>query len=250
MQNAVPSVIEDRKANTVMVISTTAFTLMFAVWLMFGVLGIPIRKEMGLDDTQLAARLNRRPKALRRVKPGETAFAVGLAEDETFGGLAFETLNLRAEAIQGNPAFCERLVRLMPREDFPPSDHVEEQIYDGFPSQADTARMLQFHVTEWCNRFAVVEEFDDPRYRHLGRRLIYAHCPESLPDDIRREQAQFVATRLTGHGCESPPWLTLSAADEEAADMEREGNPEHSEMLRSFRSHLSNLLRQAAEALT
>jgi NNP family nitrate/nitrite transporter-like MFS transporter len=54
VQNTNPSAIEDRKANTVMVISTTAFTLMFAVWLMFGVLGIPIRKELGLDDTQLA----------------------------------------------------------------------------------------------------------------------------------------------------------------------------------------------------
>jgi MFS transporter, NNP family, nitrate/nitrite transporter len=53
MQNAVTT-LENRQANTVMVISTTAFTLMFAVWLMFGVLGIPIRKELGLDDTQLA----------------------------------------------------------------------------------------------------------------------------------------------------------------------------------------------------
>ncbi len=53
MQNA-DSTLENRQANTVMVISTTAFTLMFAVWLMFGVLGIPIRKELGLDDTQLA----------------------------------------------------------------------------------------------------------------------------------------------------------------------------------------------------
>lgn len=35
-------------------LSTIAFTLMFAVWLMFGVLGIPIRKELGLTDVQLA----------------------------------------------------------------------------------------------------------------------------------------------------------------------------------------------------
>ena len=38
----------------VLVISTIAFTLMFAVWLMFGVLGIPIRKEFGLTDVELA----------------------------------------------------------------------------------------------------------------------------------------------------------------------------------------------------
>ena len=34
--------------------STIGFTVMFAVWLMFGVLGIPIRKEFGLDPVHLS----------------------------------------------------------------------------------------------------------------------------------------------------------------------------------------------------
>lgn len=38
----------------VLVMSTTAFTLMFAVWMMFGILGIPIRKELGLSEVELA----------------------------------------------------------------------------------------------------------------------------------------------------------------------------------------------------
>src|SRR3979409_2395239 len=33
-------------------ISTIAFTVMFNVWLMLGVLGIPIRNELGLTDAQ------------------------------------------------------------------------------------------------------------------------------------------------------------------------------------------------------
>ena len=44
----------DGRRRRVLVTSTTAFTLMFAVWLMFGVLGIPIRDEFGLSDVQLA----------------------------------------------------------------------------------------------------------------------------------------------------------------------------------------------------
>ena len=39
---------------SVLVMSTLGFTLMFAVWLMFGVLGIPIRQEFGLTDVQLS----------------------------------------------------------------------------------------------------------------------------------------------------------------------------------------------------
>jgi NNP family nitrate/nitrite transporter-like MFS transporter len=38
----------------VLVAATASFTLMFAVWLMFGVLGIPIREEFGLSDVQLS----------------------------------------------------------------------------------------------------------------------------------------------------------------------------------------------------
>lgn len=39
---------------SVLVTSSVGFTLMFAVWLMFGVLGIPIREEFGLSDVQLS----------------------------------------------------------------------------------------------------------------------------------------------------------------------------------------------------
>jgi len=41
-------------ATRVLIMSTTAFTLMFAVWLMFGILGVPIQKELKLSDPQLA----------------------------------------------------------------------------------------------------------------------------------------------------------------------------------------------------
>lgn len=41
-------------STRVLVLSTLSFTLMFGVWLMFGVLGIPIQIEFGLTDSQLA----------------------------------------------------------------------------------------------------------------------------------------------------------------------------------------------------
>jgi MFS transporter, NNP family, nitrate/nitrite transporter len=41
-------------ANRVLVLSTVAFTLLFAVWLMLGVLGVPIRAELKLTPVQFA----------------------------------------------------------------------------------------------------------------------------------------------------------------------------------------------------
>ncbi|WP_440303154.1 MFS transporter [Intrasporangium sp.] len=43
-----------RGSTRVLAMSSTAFTVMFAVWLMFGILGIPIQKELGLTDPELA----------------------------------------------------------------------------------------------------------------------------------------------------------------------------------------------------
>ncbi|MBS2938388.1 NarK/NasA family nitrate transporter [Nocardioides sp. J2M5] len=41
-------------ATRVLVLSTTGFTLLFAVWLMFGILGKPISAELGLSEVQLS----------------------------------------------------------------------------------------------------------------------------------------------------------------------------------------------------
>jgi NNP family nitrate/nitrite transporter-like MFS transporter len=41
-----------RGAYAVLAVSTLAFMVSFAVWMMFGVIGIPIRRTLGLDNTQ------------------------------------------------------------------------------------------------------------------------------------------------------------------------------------------------------
>ncbi len=49
-----PAPTDPNGARRVLTLSTVAFTLMFAAWLMFGVLGIPIQQEFGLTDVQLS----------------------------------------------------------------------------------------------------------------------------------------------------------------------------------------------------
>ena len=44
---------ESTSRQRVLWLSTAAFTLLFNVWLMLGVLGIPIRQDLGLSDVQL-----------------------------------------------------------------------------------------------------------------------------------------------------------------------------------------------------
>ena len=51
-ENAEKTIVNSK--TSVLTLSSIGFTLMFAVWLMFGVLGIPIREEFGLTDVQLS----------------------------------------------------------------------------------------------------------------------------------------------------------------------------------------------------
>ena len=82
--------------NTILTLSTTAFTLMFAVWLMFGVLGIPIRKEFGLTDVQFGWLT-----AIALLNGSIWRLLFGLWTDR-FGGRLVMTLLVGATAI---PAF-------------------------------------------------------------------------------------------------------------------------------------------------
>ncbi len=42
----------NKKALSVLIVSTLAFTVCFMVWMMFGVIGIPIKKSLGLNATE------------------------------------------------------------------------------------------------------------------------------------------------------------------------------------------------------
>ena len=44
---------ESAARQRVLWLSTAAFTLLFNVWLMLGVLGIPSRQDLGLSDAQI-----------------------------------------------------------------------------------------------------------------------------------------------------------------------------------------------------
>ena len=51
-QAVTPPATRDRQAISVLVVSTLAFTVCFMVWMMFGVIGIPIKKALSLNATE------------------------------------------------------------------------------------------------------------------------------------------------------------------------------------------------------
>lgn len=202
-----------------------------------------------LDDATLAARMNRTPKLVRRIRPNAAPFVQGMSEGQHLGDLPYSVLAERAETLGGDEEFRSRLLALNAKEEAAPSEHVEERIYEGFTSWHDRVLMERFHSVPWCDRRTIVDQFEDSRYRQLGRRLVYAHCPESLDDMTRSRIARSLATRILGHGVEGPPWLTLAAADEEAAAMQEEGASEHINMISGYRAYIAGRVHEASQAI-
>lgn len=202
-----------------------------------------------LSDPQLAARLKKSPRVVRRIRTNTAPFVMPAEEGEGAAGMAYDALLARRVNLFDHAELVQRMIQLSAKDPTVPSEHVEEQIYDAFPSAADSALMVQFHAADWCDRLPIVERFQDQRYRALGRRLIFSHCPESLPAEVRRDQERKAAARLLGHGCEAPPWSTLDAVDQEAAAMEQEGHAHLTDMLREFRSFVADRKEQAMGVL-
>ncbi|WP_299809726.1 exonuclease domain-containing protein [uncultured Roseibium sp.] len=176
-----------------------------------------------LTDTELKSAIRRRPKPVRSLKMNAAPVLWPIKEAPT---LLRETspdlaeLRSRAKQLRDDEGIRKRLLDLIldAREPFQTSEHLEEQIYDGFASRADSLAMERFHQADWADRLAVLQDLADPRYKGLGQRLIYSEAPEVLPDDMRFRFDEAVARRLVNNEG-SVPWLTLSKAIEEGQDL-------------------------------
>jgi exodeoxyribonuclease-1 len=198
-----------------------------------------------LDDEQLAARLDKSPKPLRRLKTNGAPMlcpsddAPGICKGRE---LADDELERRAEMLHSDAAFRERIISVFQslKEEYPPSPHVEKQIYDKFFERPDEYLMEQFHGAEWPRRLAIVEKLADPRLKKIGMHLIHLERPDLLDEEICLDHHLAAARRLMGEG-EDIGWLTLPKALAEmqallsaATDAELELLQEHDRYLREL----------------
>jgi len=179
-----------------------------------------------LSQKELMLRVAEPPYPVRRLKPNGAPII--FPSDEVPAGcrgseLNFAELQRRADLLRNDPAFAVRLVTAYEsgRKEYPPSPHVEQQIYDRFPSKADEALMETFHSIEWIQRSRLVDKFEDPRLQTIGRQLIHLERPDALSRDLCREHDLAIARRLLGQG-DSFPWLTLPRALEQLETLRNE----------------------------
>ena len=127
-----------------------------------------------------------------------------------------------------------RALRLVDKD---PPAHVEQRIYDGFPSAADEALMEQFHQADWGERSALASQIDDPRLSEFARRLTYFERPEMLSRAHSTELGTWMANRVLTDD-ESVPWLTVRKALRETDILLRNASGEEADLLREVQEFL------------
>jgi exodeoxyribonuclease-1 len=177
----------------------------------------------GLSDSELAARLARTPRPLRKVKKNAAPCLCPLDEApaEMLGDVSPAEFVRRVQSLRADRALVEQLVRVATSTEptYPPSPYVERQIYDGFWSHADGRKLETFHSASWQERVTIAEGLEDPRLVWLARRLIFVEHPHLLAPEHHASMAAEKASRVMADAAASGGWTTLSKASSDLATM-------------------------------
>lgn len=223
-----------------------------AEWYVFD-LNVDPQSLLSLSEAQLVARLGQSPKPVRRLK-SNAAPMLFPAEDapDICKGREHGTdeLQRRAKLLREDSALRERLISTFEglRDKYPSSPHVERQIYDGFFEKSDEKLMEAFHEAEWSARYAIVEQFQDPRLKTIGRQLIHLERPDLLERTVCLEYDSATARRLLGHG-EDISWLTLPKALQELGEMLQDASGPELVLLQEHKQHLHERHEKALSCL-
>ena len=201
-----------------------------------------------MTDEELAQRLKQQPKPIRSVRVNACPMIFPVEETPDIAKAKAldreERLN-RVEVLAADEAFRDRLIAayLSTRKPRESSPHVEEQIYDAFPTREDEQYTSAFHELDWADRFDHLDRITDARIKELGQRLIHAERPDVLPQDVRavldRKNAHRIITNVEG---DASPWLTIPEAIFEADNLILESKSQN-ELLIDYRAYLEDRLK-------
>jgi exodeoxyribonuclease-1 len=195
-------------------------------------LGSDIESLRKLDGPTLVERLNVEPRPIRRLRVNRSPLLYPLwdIEESLFDETSEEQLLRNAASVKADPEFMERLVDAADSTTtvYPASEHVELQIYGGnFFSDFDRELCAAFHSAKWEDRLRLLDQFDDPRLRRLGRRIVYFEAPHLLEERQRLAAGEDIAARRRGDGqYASSSWTTISVALSELASISTEVSEE------------------------
>tara|TARA_R110002110_G_scaffold411122_2_gene635154 strand:- start:1241 stop:2599 length:1359 start_codon:yes stop_codon:yes gene_type:complete len=169
---------------------------------------------LDIDEQEAAKALTRSPRIARIIKANQLPILRPAKATDLLSigkALALE----RAKTVKGHKRLSETFAAALANrfEEREPSQHVEELIFEGFPTFADQKLMDQFHRAPWEQRLEIVEQLEDERFTELGTRVIYEERPDLLPEDVVDRFETHTRQRFAAFG--ETAWTTLRQAERE-----------------------------------
>ena len=138
--------------------------------------------------------------------------------------------------------FCDRMMKAadLRQDRFPESPHVEQQLYSGgFISDADAAKLAEFHRAEPRLKMDIVAYINDARLRKLATRVVYEEWPAALSAATREHLDVEVSARL--HASDASPWTTFASAFRDIEKLMPTANEKSEAILREYRQYLVDI---------
>ena len=168
-----------------------------------------------VNEDELAKALTSYPKPLRHL--GMNKAPIVFTEDEAGSYWGIE-LDDQAKAMSAHLNASPDAVRRILEQDaalqerWPESEHLEQRIFEGFPSRADEHGMLAFQSADWTERARLMRTFEDNRFSQLAQRIVYVNAPDKLePSDRERLEKAITERLMVDHG-DDKLWRTIPAA--------------------------------------
>ena len=196
------------------------------------------------EQSDVATFLRASPRVIRIVKANQQPILAPfeLGHERVSGyDLSSDKLMEKARQVKAHPTFADNVAYAVANR-YPPwetSEHVEERIYEGFPSRADTNLMEQFHASPWNERSEIVSRFEDDRLKELGERLIYVERTDALPDEVKEHYDSWLRNRFLAEG--DVPWVTIGSALKELEELRAHDDGGNAELLSEIEVHLKRL---------
>lgn len=175
-------------------------------------------RAMSDDQLIVVCRSATRPIVTVRSNAAPTLWALYDATPEHLAPFDEAEVLQRAAELRDDRTFLQRLRKAAEAAErtYPPSPHVEEQLYErGFPPPHDEQLMQRFHIGTWEERARLAQQFDDERYRRLAMRLVYFERPDALGDDQQKAMKDGLRRRLMPSDAADVRWRSIPAAQRE-----------------------------------
>lgn len=162
-----------------------------------------------VSEADLKTAMDAEPRPLRSISINKVPMLLPLAT-------VADEQRRRASILAGAPELRQRLIAAIaaryPVDTGVGPQHVEQQIFSGFYSWKDKARLKEFQGADWLRRQEIVVTFEDARLRQLGARLVAFHSPNLLSDSDSRRYIAWRRERWNAPADVEVEWMTLEKA--------------------------------------